>query len=307
MSEPSRSGERAITVRRMDFHLPEQLDPIVLEGRPEESYIFLGISLLLPYLEPYLIRTMREAKARVTDPALVTDLERFNGQEGQHYRQHTRFNEVIRPTSLAALTALEAEVDADYRRYTATRSLRFNLAYAEGFEAFTTAIARFSLEIRQFDGVHPAVRDLFQWHLIEELEHRTVAFDVYNHVCRGYVYRLAVGLFAQWHLNQFALRAAGIMQDADPEAFRKKWGGPRAAFARLRPFLWQALRLFFPKLLATYLPWYTPTRSPCRPRRRSWPSASPRWLCRRPTPRRAPDRAGPARGDTDLPGAASRA
>ena len=28
-------------------------------------------------------------------------------------------------------------------------------------------------------------------------EHRTVAFDVYDHVCGGYLYRLAVGLFAQ--------------------------------------------------------------------------------------------------------------
>ena len=257
-SRPSRSAERAITVRRLDLHIPERLDPIVLEGRPEESYVFVSVSLLLPYLEPYLIRTMREAKARVTDPALVADLEAFNGQEGQHYRQHMRFNEAIRPVDLPALTALEAELDADYRRFTATRSLRFNLAYAEGFEAFTTAMARFSLETRQFEGVHPSVRDLFQWHLIEELEHRTVAFDVYAHVCGGYLYRLAVGLFAQWHLNQFALRAAGVMQDADPEAFRRRWGGRRAALARLGPFLWVVLRLLFPKLLATYLPWYTP-------------------------------------------------
>ena len=190
---------------------------------------------MLPYLEPYLIRTMREARARVTDPALAADLDLFNGQEGQHYRQHMRFNEAIRPAGLEALTALEAELAADYRRFTATRSLRFNLAYAEGFEAFTTAIARFSLETRQFDSVHPAVRELFQWHLIEELEHRTVAFDVYDHVCGGYFYRLSVGLFAQWHLNQFALRAAGLMQNADPEGFRRKFGGRREAWARVRP------------------------------------------------------------------------
>ena len=251
-------SERSITVRRIDFDLPERLDPIVLEGRPEESYTFVGISLLLPYLEPYLIRTMREARARVTDPALAAELDLFNGQEGQHYRQHMRFNEAIRPAGLEALTALEAEIAADYRRFTATRSLRWNLAYAEGFEAFTTAIARFSLETRQFDGIHPAARDLFQWHLIEELEHRTVAFDVYNHVCGGYFYRLFVGLFAQWHLNQFALRAAGVMQNADPEGFRRKFGGRREAWARLRPFLWLAARRLFPKVFATYLPWYTP-------------------------------------------------
>ncbi len=257
-----RRGENPITVRRMDFNLPERLDPVVLEGRPEESYLFVGISLLLPYLEPYLIRTMREARPRVTDPALAADLDLFNAQEGQHYRQHMLFNEAIRPADVGALTALEAELSADYQRFTRTRSLRFNLAYAEGFEAFTAAIARFSLETRQFEGIHPAARDLFQWHLVEELEHRTVAFDVYNHVCGGYFYRLAVGLFAQWHLNQFALRAAKAMENADREEFRRKYGGRREAWARVGPFLGRVARKLLPKVLATYMPWYTPHAIP---------------------------------------------
>ena len=261
--QPSKSAEDTITVRRMAFAFPEGLDPVVIEGYPEESYFFIGLSLLLPYLEPYLIRSMREAKKRVTDPALVADIDLFNAQEGQHYRQHTVFNEAIRPAGLEALTALEAEISADYRRFTETRSLRFNLAYAEGFEAFTTAVSRFAFETRQFDRVHPAaVRDLFQWHIVEELEHRTVTFDVYNHVCGGYFYRLAVGIFAQWHLNRFALRVANALQGHDPEGFRKKYGGRRAAWTRVRPLLWLAVRLLFPKLFATYLPWYTPHTIP---------------------------------------------
>jgi hypothetical protein len=247
----------------MAFTFPEHLDPVVMEGFPEESYFFVGVSLLLPYLEPYLIRTMREARKRVTDPALAADLDLFNAQEGQHYRQHTIFNEAIRPAGLEALTALEAEIAADYRRFTETRSLRFNLAFAEGFEAFTTAVARFAFETKQFDRVHPAaVRDLFQWHIVEELEHRTVAFDVYDHVCGGYFYRLAVGVFAQWHLNRFALRVTQAFQANDPEGFRAKYGGRAAAWKRVRPLLGLAVRLLFPKLFATYLPWYTPHAIP---------------------------------------------
>ena len=257
--QPSRSSEDAITVRRMAFPFPERIDPVVIEGCPEESYFFVGLSLLLPYLEPYLIRTLREAKKRVTDPALAADMDLFNAQEGQHYRQHIRFNEAVRPPGLEALKALEADLSADYHRFTETRSLRFNLAYAEGFEAFTTAVARFALETRQFDRVSPdAARDLFRWHLVEELEHRTVAFDVYDHVCGGYLYRLAVGLFAQWHLNRFALRVSSALQGKDPEEFQKKYGGHREAWARLQPLLRLGARRFFPKVLATYLPWYTP-------------------------------------------------
>lgn len=253
-----RRDDEAITIRRLPFSFPTDLDPVVVEGCPEESFLNVGLSLLLPYLEPYLIRTMREARPRITDPKLAADLDLFNGQEGQHYRQHIRFNEAIRREGFEALEALEAELADDYTRFTRTRSLRWNLAYAEGFEAYTTAMARFSLEVKLPERLCPAARALFEWHLMEELEHRTVAFDVYNHVCGGYFYRLFVGLFAQWHLNRFVRRVIRAMVAADPAAFRAKYGGRARAWARLTPMLWLAVWHFFPKALATYLPWYTP-------------------------------------------------
>ena len=254
------SAPNEITIRRMTFAFPAEIDPMVVEGQPEESYVYVALSLLLPYLEPYLIRTMTEARKRVTDPALAADLDLFNGQEGQHYRQHILFNRAIRRQGFPGLAALEAAVDADYRRYTQTRSLRWNLAYAEGFEAFTSAMARFTFEEGLTARMHPAARELYEWHLLEELEHRTVAFDVYAHVCGGYLYRLVIGLFAQWHLNRFVLRAAFQMLGADPVAFRARYGGVGSAFRRLRPLLWLEVRRLFPKILATYLPFYTPHR-----------------------------------------------
>jgi predicted metal-dependent hydrolase len=253
-------AEHGITIRRPALEYPADLDPVVIEGNPEESYVVVGLSLLLPYLEPYLIRSMQAAKPRVTDPALREQLALFNGQEGQHYRQHIRFNEAIRREGFPELPALEAEVARDYRRFTATRSLRWNLAYAEGFEAYTSAMARFSFEEGTLEGMHPAVRALYEWHLVEELEHRNVAFDVYDHVCGGWLYRLIVGLYAQWHLNRFVLRVAASMLRADPEAFRKKYGGFAEAWKRVRPRLWLILRRLMPKIMATYLPWYTPHR-----------------------------------------------
>ncbi len=256
------SAPAAITLRRMTFPLPAEIDPVLVEGHPEESYFYVALSLLLPYLEPYLIRSMTAARPQVTDPSLLADLDLFNGQEGQHYRQHLRFNQAIRREGFGGLAALEAEAAADYRRFTATRSLRWNLAYAEGFEAFTSALARFTFEEKLTARMHPAARELFEWHLVEELEHRTVAFDVYAHVCGGWLYRLVVGLFAQWHLNRFMVRAAWVMLRADRVAFRARYGGLRAAWTRLRPLLWLEVRRLFPRLLATYLPWYTPHRIP---------------------------------------------
>ena len=92
-----------ITVRRMEFDFSDELDPVYIEGAPEESHATTAFSLLLPYLEPYLIRTMKEAKKQVTDPDLIRDLERFCAQEGQHYRQHKRFNDVMRGAGFPCL------------------------------------------------------------------------------------------------------------------------------------------------------------------------------------------------------------
>ena len=248
-----------ITVRRMQFDFPEDIDPVYIEGKPEESYFTTAFSLLLPYLEPYLIRTMTEAKKRITDPELVKDLEHFSAQEGQHYRQHQRFNAVMRTKGFPRLQEFEDQLEADYRRFSDTKSLRFNLAYAEGFEALTTAGARFSFETKSFERMHPAVRHLWTWHLIEELEHRTVAFDVYDHVVGSYLYRLGAGLYAQWHMGSWIARVTHYMLESDPELLSRYGGAPgRRMRNRLRGRA--ALRGLLPKLLPTYLPWYTPEK-----------------------------------------------
>jgi predicted metal-dependent hydrolase len=250
-------SHQPIVVRQMDFDFPADIDPVVVAGDPQQSYMMIGLSLLLPYLEPYLIRTMKEAKKQISDPELIDDLERFSAQEGQHYRQHMLLNDAIRLQGFPKLAELEKVLDADYRRFSKTRSLRFNLAYAEGFEALTTASARFSFERNSDSETHPAVEALFQWHLVEELEHRTVAFDVYEHVCGGYAYRLIAGLYAQWHMGSFIRRVTRYMIEADPAAI-ERCGGKEGLRARRRKAGPELRKLFLPKLLKTYSPRYTP-------------------------------------------------
>jgi hypothetical protein len=255
-----------ITVRRMNFDFPDDLDPIVQAGAPEESYTLIGLSLLLPYLEPYLIRTMKVARKRLTDPDLIADLERFNAQEGQHFRQHRRFNEVVCRSGFDRLPEFEAELEADYRRFSDTKSLRFNLAYAEGFEALTTASALFMFENGAQEGLHPAAADLFEWHMLEELEHRTVAFDVYDRVCGGYFYRLVAGTYAQWHMLQWIGRVTGYLLEADERCLRD-YGGQAGRRQRQRHAGRMRMKLL-PKVLKTYLPWYTPHKIEVGPRLR---------------------------------------
>jgi predicted metal-dependent hydrolase len=206
----------SITVRQMAFEFPEEIDPVIVEGDHAQSFGLIAGSLLLPHLEPYLIRSMKAAEKHVTDPKILDGLKRFAAQEGQHYRMHMKFNATIRRSGFPGLDALEKELSDDYHRFTNTKSLRFNLAYAEGFEALTMNAIKQIMGPEGFGEDLPVFMQMIEWHFVEELEHRTVAFDVYDHVCGGYFYRLFVGIWAQWHFTRWIRRAAAYMLKMNP-------------------------------------------------------------------------------------------
>ena len=246
-----------ITVRRMPFEFPDEIDPVFVEGEPEESFAMIAGSLLLPSLEPYLIRSMRAAKASVSDPQLLEDLKRFSRQEGQHYRMHMKFNAAVRLAGFPKLEELERELEDDYQRFTKSKSLRFNLAYAEGFEALTMNFIKFVLEHQGMGDLESPVMQMFEWHFVEELEHRNVAFDVYDHVCGGYWYRLVVGIYAQWHFTRWIRKVARYMLSVSPPPQRSA-EERRARRAMKREARSLALRHLLPGILRIYLPGYTP-------------------------------------------------
>ncbi len=245
-----------ITVRQMPFEFPDEIDPVFVAGDHRASFAIIAGSLLLPHLEPYLIRSMKAAARHVTDPELLDGLERFCAQEGQHYRMHQKFNATIRRAGFPGLERLEQELSDDYHRFSRTRSLRFNLAYAEGFEALTMNAVKHLMEPDGFGPELSPFLEMVEWHFVEELEHRTVAFDVYDHVCGGYLYRLAVGTWAQWHFTSWMRRVTRYMLQVRPQRGRSGERGEGAPAGSM-PVL-PSVRSLFPGLLRIYLPSYTP-------------------------------------------------
>ena len=248
-----------ITVRQMPFEFPDEIDPVFMEGDPEGSFGMIAASLLLPHLEPYLIRTMKAAAKHVTDPKVMEGLRAFSAQEAQHYKMHAKFNEAIRTAGFPRLEELEKELSDDYHRFSNTKSLRWNLAYAEGFEALTMNVIKILMEPDGLDNPESAVMQMWEWHFVEELEHRTVAFDVFDHVVGGYWYRLAVGVYAQWHFTRWIRKVSRHMLEVSPPP--KRTAEEKRKRARMRR---QALGDFLRNHLGAYLRIYLPSYSPHR-------------------------------------------
>ena len=205
-----------ITVRKIRFDFDEPIDFDVSDERLGSIIPMLSLSMTMPYLEPYLIRTMRVALEQITDPQLAEDTRRFSQQEGHHYRNHAKFNDRIRTSfeggTADELRAIEQAMDADYQRYTRQKPLRFNLAYAEGFEAMTCSSALAMAEAGNFDeGAKLPGGEIWAWHMAEEIEHRTVAFGVFDHLVGSYLYRIMMGTWAQWHYLSYIRRFSKCM------------------------------------------------------------------------------------------------
>ena len=237
-----------ITVRSMRFSF-EGLDLDRPDAELAQMMPSLGLSMTMPYLEPYLIRTMKVALKQIDeidDPQLVQDVRHFSQQEGHHFRNHAELNNQIRASFDQAtadrLRGIEADLEADYQRFSRSKGLRFNVAYAEGFEAMTCAGALAAAENGAFDDeVMMPGGDLWAWHMAEEIEHRTVAFDVFEHLVGSYFYRIAVGTWSQWHYVRYIRRFIGCMT----EGLGRKL--PRVASPMQKAALRRYLRTWSPR------------------------------------------------------------
>ena len=174
---------RTVPTRRMDFEASFRDVPrhFTADGDLVSSHLVATLSSVFPDGEEFFVRSVRRFRDRVTDPVLKRQVAGFIGQESVHGREHRTFND-----RLDELGYPSKRYERITRRGLALRERLLpplsNLAATAALEHFTATLAEVVLsdpEVRHTLG-HPAVRDLFVWHALEESEHKAVAFDVYR-------------------------------------------------------------------------------------------------------------------------------
>ena len=159
----------------------------------------------------------------------------FIGQEAIHGREHRDFNE-----RLAELGYPTLAMDRAVKRFLAflnkTTPKSHQLAVTAALEHYTATLAEALLrdESARAEFATEEARALFTWHALEETEHKSVAFDVYEEVSGRYVER--VGTMLAVHVGFLTIMTAAVTVSVakDRSAWRKL---PRSIRAlRTHPF-----------------------------------------------------------------------
>jgi len=208
-----------ITVRTMKFDVPSaaEFDPLCIAGNSILSYSHLATGLYVAYLEPFLVQSLRRVMDQIRDAALREDAERFSRQEAEHYRRHMDFNRAVLAQGYPGLEQRLELLKRDFAGFLVERTDRFRIGFIEGFESYTTQFALRVLASGLYDHRHTTrqLGDLFKWHLLEEVEHRNVAFDVYEHLYGDYLYRARMCWVSQHHMFRFVADCVRLMSSAD--------------------------------------------------------------------------------------------
>jgi len=183
-----------IKARTPEFDLEQALTKDWFANDPFHTALFNAMSLSFPTGEKEFISSVRHYEGRITDEKLLQEIRAFYRQESYHSRQHRRYNKILCEQRGYDLEALESIY---IRRVQKAKERKFMLprvwlASTVANEHFTASMAELMLDGTMLDNTDPAVADLWRWHCVEELEHKSVAFDVYTQL--GGTYKLRARL-----------------------------------------------------------------------------------------------------------------
>ncbi len=184
---------------------------------PFATHMMNVLHLLLPEGERHFIKAVLEASSLVDDPELEAAIKPFIQQESWHAWAHQVVLNHLAEQGIDTAPYTErlgkwlSRSLGDAPKWWPARAKRFwlyrRLADVAALEHFTAVLGQWVLQNRGLDyaGTNPVMLDLLRWHGAEEIEHRSLVFDVYEHVCGSYPLRAlsmltTAPLFVGWWL-----------------------------------------------------------------------------------------------------------
>ena len=251
--------------------------------QPFASYFINEINNILPAGEFWFCRLYNKVLPQITDEKLKQDVQAFIRQEAMHAVAHNSANkeylsqrniDIQRNLKLMDWLFNTALADQPFEQNLPKVFERqwdiLRLGIIATVEHMTCVLGKYALYNTQWQqlGGDPELIDLIKWHGAEEIEHRTVAFDLYRHLGGGYI--------ARYYLSVLVIVAVlGLWADGAAHIMRQD---PRFAARKPSPFKpwiwleWHRIAQRDPHLLPSPLwliaqqldylmPWYDPVNA----------------------------------------------
>jgi predicted metal-dependent hydrolase len=224
-------------------------------GDPFSTHMINVLHLLLPTGERWFIESVNEATPLVDDEELREAIRPFVQQEAWHAQAHNLVLKHLAEQGIDTkpyierldkwLSALGGEKNkrwpAPLRRFWLYR----HLADTAALEHFTAVLGQWVIQNRGLDyaGADPVMLDLLRWHGAEEVEHRSLVFDVYQNVCGSYLLRVISMLLTAPQFIFWWLAGVRYLMKHDPTvAHAPRWRDWLRATRQYRvPGPWQLI------------------------------------------------------------------
>ncbi len=180
-----------IPPRRMDFAFQTASSPRHFYGNdPFLSTFWNTFSSLLPEGESFFVEAVRHYRDQITDPILKAQVAGFIGQEAMHSKEHDAFNQMIRDMGFP-IDKLDRDVGKLLKFAQRVLPKSMQLAATVCLEHYTAIMAEQLLRDKDHQAMmkDPEALKMWLWHALEENEHKTVAYDVYEQVSGNYALR----------------------------------------------------------------------------------------------------------------------
>ena len=182
-----------IPIRHFNFNFKsEEIDVKFFMQKEWATAYFAALSIFLTYGEELVIETARHHRDQIKDPVLKQRLTSLIGQEAIHSKVHDEFNDALIPRNMPVrlYRFLAAQVfNYGLLKFPQPRKL----SMMAGIEHFTAVFAEYAMNNEEIftSSLDDKQRGLWMWHMLEESEHKDIAYDTYQVLSANYPLRVA--------------------------------------------------------------------------------------------------------------------
>lgn len=229
---PYAEEAHAISARDVEFDWADV--PLhYIPGEPFATQFWNIMHLAVPLGEKMMAGCLADALPYIDDPRLREEAVGFIGQESMHASSHESYHEHLASQGID-IEPVVRNIEATLQVFLGDHGLKGSakkvwlkerLAFYAAAEHFTAIVGQWMLDAEAWDeaGMHPAMKDLLRWHGAEEVEHRNVLFDVFQHVDGSYSRRVRMSFVASAGLLTAWMLTADYLMRQDPTG---RWWKP---------------------------------------------------------------------------------